>query len=321
MKRKIASGLGLALFTIILITVFVQRQLIRDYYVVHTTQLTAEAGQLEAKLALTKPAKFIYAASRPQVQTAADFNNSCKSVSHEHSIVLGCYTAQQIYIFNVEDSRLDGVKEVTAAHELLHAVYERMSNAEKMELDKQLLSTAESIDEQRFKDTISEYKRTEPDQIANELHSILGTEIAVLPTSLENHYKKYFNNRAQIVAYAKQYEGSFTSLENQIKDYDKELESLRSEKESLESSLTAQQQTIEDERSELDSLLENGDRQGYNNLVPVYNARIQQYNTTVNQLKQVVTTFNEIVQKRNVLAATQNDLVKRLDSSSYDPIE
>ena len=35
--------------------------------------------------------------------------------------VLGCYANREISIFNVTDQRLDGIREVTAAHEMLHA--------------------------------------------------------------------------------------------------------------------------------------------------------------------------------------------------------
>ena len=35
------------------------------------------------------------------------------------------------YIYNVNDERLNGLKEVTAAHEMLHAAYERLPESDK----------------------------------------------------------------------------------------------------------------------------------------------------------------------------------------------
>lgn len=315
MKKRVFSGLLVVLVIVLSLGLLTNHQSIKDYYVVRTTSLQPESSELANKLDLTKSGDFLYKASQPAVQSAKDFNASCKSVAHEHSIVLGCYTRQKIYVYNVTDDRLAGVQEVTAAHELLHAVYERMSPSQKEELNTVLVSTAASIENQRFKDTVEEYKRTEPDQVENELHSILGTEIQVLPEKLEAHYKKYFNNREKIVSYAKQYEDSFTSLDAKIKGYDDQLAALKSQKEALESSLAAYQTQIEAEKAQLDSLRSSGDSEAYNNRVPDFNQKIQDYNSEISQLKQIINEYNTLVEKRNSLAATQNDLVKELDSS------
>jgi hypothetical protein len=314
MKKRVFSVFGLVLvaFTLLGVT---QRQTIKDYYIVQTQPLGNQSSALAQNLSLTPNASFLYKASQPQVQPAEAFNQSCKSVAHEHSIVLGCYSRQRIYIYNVADTRLNGVKEVTAAHELLHAAYERMSQKEKTELNKTLTATADSIDDQRFKDTLAEYRRTEPGQLENELHSILGTEIAVLPTKLEEHYRKYFTNRSQIVSYAKQYEDSFTSLDSKIKQYDQQLADLKAQKELQENSLNQLQTDIESERARLDQLKNSNETEEYNAAVPGYNAKIQTYNSDITTLKQIIQSYNQIVEARNSLASTQNDLVKQLDSS------
>lgn len=319
MKRKLFSLSALILVVAVAAGIFIQRQYIRDYYVVQTASQQPESTAIAGRLALTGEAEFLYRASQPLVEPAASFNESCKNVSHEHSIVLGCYTRQRIYIFDVDDERLDGVKEVTAAHELLHAVYERLDSSQKVGLNRQLVATADSIEDQRLKDTIAEYKRSDPTQYENELHSILGTEIAVLPTVLEEHYRQYFTDRAKIVGYAKQYEGAFTELEDQIKKYDAELRDLRLQKESLEASLQSRQANLEASRQRLD-LLRDSDPAAYNAAVPAYNAEIQAYNQTIARLKTLVEEYNQIVEKRNALAATQNDLAKQLDSN-YDRLD
>lgn len=320
MKRRLAAGISTLLVIALLVGALIHRQLIRDFIVVHTTTLDSKSSTLKEKLDLTEKGDFLYKASQPKVQPAGEFNNSCKNVAHEHSIVLGCYTAQQIYIYDVNDERLDGVKEVTAAHELLHAVYERLPREERQSLNMQLTAVADTIENQRFKDTITEYRRTEPGQVENELHSILGTEIEVLPAELEEHYKKYFTNRTQIVSYAKQYEDAFTSLDQEISDYDQQLARLEQQKEQLEDSLANQQRSIEAEQDRLNALRSSDDRSAYNAAVPAYNAQIEDYNNSVAKLKQLVNEYNQIVVKRNALAATQNDLVKQLDSS-YDPLD
>lgn len=318
MKRRLLSIFSLLLLVLVLGGAVTQRQRIKDEYIVRTTDLQPASADILTKLALTKPAAFIYEASQPMIEPAAIFNRSCSKVTREQSIILGCYTQQKIFIYDITDVRLSGVKEVTAAHELLHAEYERMSLSEKKKLDSELLATVYTINDQRFKDTLAEYRRTEPDQIANELHSILGTEIEILPTKLEEHYKKYFTNRSLIVRYTKQYEQIFTELDATIKNYDSQLAELRNEKELLEDSLQSQQQSIESDKNSLE-LLRSSDPGAYNDQVPTYNAKIRSYNFTINRLKQIIEQYNVLVQKRNNLAITQNDLVKQLDSS-YQPL-
>lgn len=294
---------------------FYSRQWIKDQYVVRTTALEARSQAVASDLELTDGALFTYKASQPKIENANEFNKSCQNVAREQSIVLGCYTVQQIFVYNVTDERLNGVIQVTAAHELLHAVYDRMPSAEKSEVNALLEQTAQTIDNQRFKDTLAEYRRTEPDQIDNELHSIIGTEIAVLPSSLETHYQKYFKNRQKIVSYAKQYEQTFTDIDAQIKQYDAQLTDLKSQKEALESTLNSEQAAIEAEGARMKSLRSSGQILAYNAAVPGYNQSISIYNANIARLKQIVVEYNSIVEERNKLATTQNDLTKQLDSN------
>jgi hypothetical protein len=318
MKKKLLAVFAL-LFVGLSIVGVTHHQMVKDYVIAQTKPLDSASSELGERLLLTSSAQRLYKASQPKIEPADAFNNSCKSVAHEHSIVLGCYTRQTIYIYDVTDPRLNGVKEVTAAHELLHAVYERMSGTEKSQLSKALTETAESIDDQRFKDTLDEYRRTEPGQLENELHSILGTEIAVLPASLEAHYRKYFTNRATIIGYAKKYEDAFGSLDAKIKGFDQQLADLKSRKETLEALLSQQQTSIESEKARLDQLKSTGEAESYNAAVPGYNELIQNYNSDIQSLREIVEEYNQMVEERNSIAATQNDLYKKLDSS-YSPL-
>lgn len=320
MARKTAVISTILVLVVLICGFSIFRQEIRDHLVVATTDVSAEASQLKYRLELTDSADFIYEASLPEVQSATEFNQSCGGANREHSIVLGCYTKQRFYIFDIKDERLNGIKEVTAAHELLHALYERLTTREKEALNQQLQDTANSIDDERFQRTVAEYKSTEPEHVANELHSILATEIEVLPSNLEQHYQKYFKDRQKIVAYAKQYESTFTSLEDQIKEYDQQLSDLRQKKDSLELSLSEQQNEIEAEQNRLDNLRGTNSVSEYNSAVPKFNRSIQDYNESVADLKRIISDYNELVEKRNALATTQNNLVKQLDSN-YQPLQ
>lgn len=320
MSKKLSTLVGALVGFAVVAAISFNRQWIKDQYIVKTTSLAPQSQNLANDLMLTPRANFLFKASQPLVEDSQAFNAACRSVAKEQSIVLGCYTQQRIYIYNVTDQRLNGVQQVTAAHELLHAAYQRMPTNERNEVNKLLESTADTISDARFKDTLAEYRRTEPDQIDNELHSIIGTEIAVLPEALEVHYQKYFTNRSKIVDYAKQYETTFTDLDNQIKSYDTELNALRGEKESLEKTLAAEQSSIEAENTRLNSLRRSGDTAAYNDAVPGYNQSVKTYNANIARLKEIIAQYNDIVDKRNQLATTQNNLTKQLDST-YQPLQ
>lgn len=262
----------------------------------------------------------MFRASQPKIQSAKPFNESCRGVSKEYSIVLGCYTNQKVFVFDVQDDRLDGVIQVTAAHELLHGAYERLSETEKSSIDNKLLDFAKTIQDPRFNETVAQYEKAEPEHVANELHSMIGTEIEQIPADLEQYYSKYFNDRVSVVKYARQYEDALQQYENQIASYDTKLKALEAEKNDLESSLGQKEQFIESEGRRLDTLRSSGDAQIYNSQVPGYNIKIQQFNADINRLKQIIEDYNNMVEKRNALATDQNDLARELDSS-YEAIK
>ncbi len=156
--------------------------------------------------------KFYLYASQPAIETAADFNTKC-SHQEQGSAILGCYTGRYIYIYNVTDSKLDGIREVTIAHEMLHAAYDRLDPSEKDRINT-LLQTeyAKLKTDKKFADRMAFYERTEPGELNNELHSIVGTEVASISPELESYYKTYFNDRSKVVQLHAAYESVFNDL-------------------------------------------------------------------------------------------------------------
>lgn len=312
--KKIVLSVSLIFIMIGLCLGYVYRQYARDLYVANFVSQQTDASDLAGRLDLTPHGRFIYKASQPKLQTATDFNNSCKTVQKERSIVLGCYANQNIYVYKVDDERLDGVEEVTAAHELLHAVYERMSQPEKQELNRQLILAADSITDPHFVELVAEYRRTEPTELENEIHSILGTEISVLPSNLEDHYAKYFKNRQSIVAFSDRYQDAFKQNELKIQSYDTQLTSLKAQIDSTNIDLSELEITLGRQQNELNRL-RSSDIQAYNAEVPVFNSLVAKYNSLIEQAKSLTKDYNEIVVSRNAIAENQADLTKQLDSN------
>jgi hypothetical protein len=187
---------------------------------------SSEVAAFADRTTMTDLGRFYFYASRPAVEEAQDFNTDC-SKQEQNTAILGCYDGRNIYVYNVTNTQLDGIREVTAAHEMLHAAYDRMSKTERAQID--TLVEAEYVklqDDKDFAERMAFYARTEPGERDNELHSVIGTEVSNLSPELEAHYKKYFADRAKIVSLHERYASVFTSLQTKSNELSDQLTAL-----------------------------------------------------------------------------------------------
>ncbi|MEO7904622.1 MAG: hypothetical protein ABIR91_02400, partial [Candidatus Saccharimonadales bacterium] len=132
-----------------------------------------------------------------------------------------------IYIYDVTDQRLDGIKAVTAAHEMLHAAYARLSDADKQRIDSLLESEYDKLkDNRNFTERMAFYARTEPGERSNELHSVIGTEVSDIGSELEQYYSRYFKDRQVVVQLHDGYSKVFTDLQDRANQLVKQLDTL-----------------------------------------------------------------------------------------------
>ena len=176
---------------------------------------------------LTDDARFTFYATRPAVEPSQSFNQHCQRKEAD-SPILGCYASNRIYIFDVTDSRLVGIKPVTAAHELLHAEYERLPDSEKKRLQPLLQAAYEKVTDASLDARMKYYEKTEPGESFNELHSIIGTEFESIGPELETYYGRYFKNRSAIVKLHQKVDETFTSLSEEADDLVNQIEKLAS---------------------------------------------------------------------------------------------
>jgi len=204
------------LFILISSFVFLNRQFVMDQLAVWAYTPSSEIESIESKTAMTNRGQFVFYATHPEVATAERFNELCPR-QETQSPILGCYTSEdRIYIYNVADERLNGIEEVTAAHEMLHAVWHRMDSAEQKRLGQQLEAVYAKSTDEAFKNRMSYYQRNEPGEFQNELYAILGTEQAKLTPELERHYAQYFTDRQKVVALYEQYNTVYVGILAQL---------------------------------------------------------------------------------------------------------
>lgn len=224
-KSLLLAAINLCIIVCVVVAAILNRQYIIDKYNAWEFKPSPEIAQIANDVGLNENGRFYYFASRPELDFAKEFNGECRS-REQGNAILGCYKNQRIYIYNVNDERLNGLKEVTAAHEMLHAAYERLPESDKKAVNALLEKEYRKNSDAELSKRMDYYKRNQPGEEYNELHSIIGTEFADISPQLEDYYKRYFNNRSQVVALHSKYSDKFKELKQGSASLRKELENL-----------------------------------------------------------------------------------------------
>ncbi|HEY8886336.1 MAG TPA: hypothetical protein VIM31_02425 [Candidatus Microsaccharimonas sp.] len=226
LRRTLVGGLFSIAILGIAAFISLNQQYVKDQITVWSYKVPANVQSIESRIDFSSKGKFFFYATQPEVDGSDKFNADCPRQEVGNPI-LGCYSSGRIYVYDVTNTQLDGIEEVTAAHEMLHAVWERMSDADHTRigalLDAEYKTLGANTD---LTERMSYYQRTEPGQFENELHSILGTEIGSLSPELETYYKQYFNDRQKVVDLHSKYNTLFMNLKQQSDSLYSELTTL-----------------------------------------------------------------------------------------------
>jgi len=314
-------GFGImAVFALTAGWLILNREYVVDQLTVWQYQPSTEVQSIATRASLTDQGRFYFYASQPQVDEASTFNDQCKK-QEEQSAILGCYATRRIYIYNVTNDQLDGIKEVTAAHEMLHAAWDRLSDSEKERLTPLLETAYTKVENDELKERMAYYARTQPGERSNELHSIIGTEVGALGSELEQYYAQYFSNRAQIVAFHQKYQQVFNDLDARIKALQAELDQLDATVKQRLAAYDTQRAQVEQMSNSLNAQANSLDRTNAA-AVNAYNAQVRQFNAAVTALKadyaavnQLVADYNQKVVEYNSVAFSRSSLQKSIDSS------
>lgn len=279
---------------------------------------TVAIEQIASRDKLTDLGKFYFYADNPGVEASATFSKACDN-KESGTAILGCYVNNRIYVYDVTDNRLDGIEEVTAAHELLHAVYQRMSDSDKATVN--ALVEAEYVKLQKdptFAERMAYYARTEPGERDNELHSIIGTEVASISPELEAHYKQYFANRAQIVAFHDAYNGAFVKLADQAKSMSKQMDKLNTQITAMSKQYDADVKNLNADIADFNQRAKNGgfsSQSQFNSERQALVSRASSIAAEHTDINNMVDKFNTLRSQYNDIVTQSNDLYKSIDST------
>ena len=317
---QIIGWLIMVIIGVAALLLFLNREWIHDYLRGREYQPTSEMQRIREDLALTERGEFLFNAAQPELNDRDEFNAHCRDGANTEIAVLGCYTNSNIYIYNIEEDELEGIRELTAAHELLHAVYARMDEKEK-EGFRSILDQVYDENEDILKRDLDTYDAAERFE---EMYVRVGTEVADLPAELERHYSEIFKDQDKIVRFYNQYIKVFRKIES-------DMEALKQEMAELEAGIEAKtaeyHQGLNEVNAKIDEFNNCADTEGCFESEAVFEARrayliqeqqaledlYNEINSLVDQYNLKVNEYNE-----NVL---HNDKLNQIVNSSEEPEE
>lgn len=239
------------------IWVFFNLTYVVDQFTVWQYKPSTTVTSIKERASMNDTGTFLFYASQPRIEDRETFNQYCRKHA-EQTAVLGCYASRMIYLYNITDPRLDGIVEVTAAHEMLHAAYDRLSASEKQRVNGLINAATQSLNNPTIEKKLALYDQSEPGERLNELHSMLGSEVKELPEELEKYYSQYFTNRLALVSLSEQYEKVFAELEAQQKQLVAELNELAAQINTDNESYKVQFAQLQEDVSSFNSRAESG---------------------------------------------------------------
>jgi hypothetical protein len=328
-RKRITSLVIIALAALLVTTgtlAYVNRQYLQDLYAASQFTPDNELQQVIERIELSDAGDIIFRASAPTLESTQQFSTQCAAVMHRESDqVVGCYTGSRIHLFHIVDERLDGMVEVTAAHELLHAAYKRLSGSEKAALSAELESEYERLilEDPDIEKRMQVYQDLPPSGFVNELHSVLGTEVRALSPQLEAHYAKYFGDRQKILNLFDNYHTYFMELERERSQLSDELTALGAD---IDQRSAAYEQALAEYNAAVSSLIARNERFEFSDnpaefyaLRDQLNARRAVLESQRLDLNAAVETYNQKRERLLELDAMADELIRSIDSDFAPP--
>ena len=311
-KRHFVRWIFLVVLAVAIVTAAVNWKSIYDWYLGVVYTPSVEMVTIREKLGLTDEGKFIFNATQPILSEAKEFNQNCRQEESE-TAVLGCYKNGNIYIYNITAAELDGIRELTTAHELLHAKWARMNEDERRGLTESLTHVFED-NQELLESEIEPYEVSERQE---ELYVRAGTEVKELPEELEKHYGEIFEDQDKIVDFYESYIVVFREIKMKMAGLLEEMEVLKEDISAYTADYEQQAAQLEADIVSFNScagvegcfdsewefyaqrrqlLVKQGEienlNEKINNLIDKYNEKVEEYNADVTESRKLQDMIN-----------------------------
>ena len=254
---------------------------------------SAPIADLIEKTSMTAEARTLFLNARPRIEGTADLKGNCSNESGAHT--LGCFLAvkecqtgglssgcsvnTQIHLLQIDRPDAHDLIYVSAAHEMLHAAYEKLPPDDRLQIDRQLEAALPQLDQCRLDTNLGAYADRVGADRMNELHSVLATEFAILPPGLQSHFNRYFANRQLVVS----------AHDRTLGNREQEICGLQSRLDQLDGQIASLRRQLQQLRS-ADSV------RAYNALVPKINALVRDQNRAADSYNRRVREYNRLLE-------------------------
>ena len=323
--RVRAGSITAAIVSIVVLAIaallYLNRQYFSDQLVVWSYEPTAAIQDVSTRVAFSDKGKFYFYVTQPEIATADTFNQDCPR-QEPSSPILGCYSNGRIFVYDITNQQLDGIEEVTAAHEMLHAAWERLSDTEKDRLSGLLKTEYAKHATGTLAERMAYYERNEPGELVNELHSILPTEITTLSPELEAYYAQYFQDRQKVVSLHNQYNTVLEGLRTKVEGLYDQLMMLSASIESTTRTYEVQAATLSTDIDQFNARAQSGGfttQQQFAAERSTLTARAAQIQTNRNAINTDIDRYNGLYTEYKQVAGELDSLNKSLDSITTIP--
>jgi cell division septum initiation protein DivIVA len=324
-KRKVKGIVSTLVSVLILLGVagfvLLNRQTIIDYINYFEYKPSALMASFAQRSAMSNEGKFLFYSAKPSLQEKTQFNASCPSTNPDVAI-LGCYNGQDIFIYDVQDTQLDGIRDVTAAYEMLHAAYKRLSPSDLANVNALIEDEYAKQSDPAMKQIVTYFAQSEPGQRDDELFSLIATQVPTISPQLETVYARYFSNRQTLVALYNKYSSVFTSLINQANQLEAQLKTLDNTIKVEEAQYTADVTTLNADINTFNTNAKNNNfssQSDFDNQKASLMARADTLNTEKNKINGDITTYNTELDQYNSVTTNSKELFSSIDSLSAAP--
>jgi hypothetical protein len=274
-------------------------------------------GLLESST-MTPAARKVVASVTSSVDDKSKFADDCPLREVPDTLVLGCFGRGTLRVLRVDRPDLAPVMTVSMAHEMLHGAYQQLGPAERHKLDAEIERVYRTLDDPQLTDLVAAYAISEPGRRDDELHSLLGTQVATLSPALERHYRRFFSDRQRVVAAFRSYDDVLGSLEREHDDLKAQLTPMKAQLDDLDARLDEAGARSNDLASQIDDLRAQGRIPESNDLVEAQNAAYREAEALLEQDHALVDQYNALVDRYNQLVQQANEIYDSLRVRTAD---
>lgn len=193
-SNKVALGILIPFFILIAVALL-NRTALLDWWHFARYEPGNDIELIADSADFTLEGERLFFRADPELVSMTTVSNQCLGADN-----LGCLvTGPKIYILDHDGKGSAEFEQsvVTGAHEMLHMAFFRLSEEERVDVERMIDQALRKVSDSRIFSILESFDTDL--EYYDEAHALLGTEVENLPLELEAHYRQYFNDRDDVL--------------------------------------------------------------------------------------------------------------------------